>query len=147
MTDRISGQSKSPYGVQPTPEKSTDGRVRASRTHARHHSRVDSGSVDLSSVEKKSSASAKEEVRQLVLDLASPNAQADKIAPKFAKLCKHFNSENLEGHFAAVLKDFTPKAAVTIDNNLGWVQNATKSEDVWKLLVAVRSAAEKRSQE
>jgi hypothetical protein len=145
MTDRISGRpSKNPYEVLSNLEKSTEGRVRLSRTHARNPSNVDV--ISVRNMQKKS-ADAKDEVSQIATELTNTNADASKSAQRVKQLWKHYKDEDLQKQFTDILKGFTPSEAVTIDNNLGWAQNANKNEEVGKLLIAFRSAAEKRSQE
>ena len=155
MSDKISGANKSPYGVQETPEKPTaDGRVRASRTHGRHHSRIDSGAVDLKSVQEKRSDLEKayrvvelEKVHKLVTELATSDTNAAQIADKLKSLCKSFKITDLGELFASKLGGLTPDARAKVEGNLGWAVVELKSTDAdaVKLVQSINSTLAKLS--
>jgi len=126
MTDRISGSKNNPYGVQSTPEKPTaDGRVRASRTHARRNTHVDP--VDLKKVENK--RSELEKVHKIVTDLTTSDTDPTRIAGKLRNLCKNFNIADLSQQFDSKLRELTPEARARIEEKLGWTLLQLKSTD------------------
>jgi hypothetical protein len=126
MTDRISGSKNNPYGVQSTPEKPTaDGRVRASRTHARRNTHVDP--VDFKRVEKK--RSELEKVHKIVTDLTTSDTDPARIAGKLKNLCKNFNIADLSQQFDSKLRELTPEARARIEEKLGWTLLQLKSTD------------------
>jgi hypothetical protein len=142
MTDRISGPSKNPFGVPQTLERPTEGRVRASRTHARQQSRVDSGAVDFKSVEKKWSGEEMEKVHGLVKSLASQDADVSKIAAKLTKLCETSKGKDLSELFASKLRELKPETRAAIGSKLIWVAIEIKSPEAAKLVTAVQNAVE-----
>jgi hypothetical protein len=153
MTDRISGAKGTPYGVQQTPEKPTaDGRVRASRTHARQHGRVDSGAVDLASVQQRRSELEKvhkvvesEKVHELVTDLTKPDTEPADIAGKLKKLCKSFQIADLSDLFASKLEGLPPEARAKVEDKLGWavVQLKSTDADAVKLVQSINATLAK----
>jgi hypothetical protein len=135
--DRVSGSSKSPYGAQPTPEKATEGRVRASRTHARQQSRVDQG-LNLADVEKKWTGTELEKVHVLVTELADPVSDNGKIAGKITKLCETFKDRELSQLFASKLRELKPETRAAIGRRLDWVTTELKSADAGRLVTAIQ---------
>jgi len=126
MTDRISGSKNNPYGVQSTPEKPTaDGRVRASRTHARRNTHVDP--VDLKKVENK--RSELEKVHKIVTDLTTSDTDPTRIAGKLRNLCKNFNIADLRQQFDSKLQGLTAQERARIEEKLGWTLLQLKSTD------------------
>jgi hypothetical protein len=139
MTDRVSGSNKNPYQVQPTSQKPADDRVKLVRTHARQHSRLEPG-VDISSVEKKWSGKEIEKAHGLVTALASPDADARKIAGKLTKLCGTFKDKDLSELLVSKIKELKPETRAAIESKLGWVVVEKMSDDALSLVTKVSRA-------
>jgi hypothetical protein len=139
--DRVSGSNKSPYGVQQKSiERPTEGRVRASRTHARQQSRVEQG-VDFASVEKKWSNIEMEKVHKLVTSLAGPDADIYKVAGQFTKLSQNFKDKDISELFISKFRELKPETRAAIGSKLDRIEMELKSADAVKLVTTIRNAA------
>ena len=140
-----------PYTPKSSQNNSTQetprNKATATRQHARHHSRVDSG-VDITNVRKRL---FKEKADKFVNLLAAEEANARKLAGKFDKLCNQVETGAVDS--ASFVDQLTlsvralpsEKERNAAGNTLGWVASHEMGDSSAKLLRELRAAVDKIS--